>query len=142
MQIRALQLMDDEFWGHLPATLKPAALSTIYRKQPVTIWRWLNRSTIPGHKVGKSWVIFRDEVRTKLEDAEARPTEPAGMLAQLPDSFGVQALAEFLGVHEQTAYGWLQTGVLPARQTNGYWLIFRSELRDWLRATSNQSPVS
>lgn len=131
--------MDEEFWRRFPPTLKPAALATIYRKQTVTIWRWLNRGTIPGHKVGSTWVIFRDEVRAKLEDDQSRPTEPVALLEALPDSFGVQSLAEFLGVHEQTAYGWLQGGTLPARQTNGFWLIFKSELREWMRETSNQT---
>lgn len=138
MRIRAARLVDEEFWSHFPATLKPADLATIYRKKPVTIWRWLNRASIPGHRVGKSWVIFREEVRSKLEDSAARPSEPSEGLRVLPDSFGVGAAADFLGVHEQTVYGWLQSGVMPARQTGGYWLIFKSELRDWLRSTSNQ----
>lgn len=57
--------LDALFEGR-PETLTPAEVAEIFRMKPPAVYKWLTKGTIPGYKIGGSWVILRDELKEVL----------------------------------------------------------------------------
>lgn len=62
------------------------------------------------------------------------------LFAPYPPHLSVDQLAAVLGVKAQTAYKWLQTGLVPGYKVGGAWVVLRDEIRDHL-ATQRNVPV-
>jgi len=56
----------------------------------------------------------------------------------MPKHLTVDQLGEVLGVSRQTAYNWLNKGVVPGYKLGNTWVIVRDEIRDHLLAHRNQ----
>ena len=139
MEQSELQLMDDAYWAPLPDVLSIAQVAKILRKGDVTVWRWLAAGKIPGHLLrDRAWVIYKEEVRLKIENPDRHPVLPEGFLSGYPDELSPVELAEIIGKTKQTVYKWLGTGDLPGHYLDGNWLLYKSETTALLQRTSNQ----
>ena len=63
----------DELFEQDPPTLGPAEVATRLGTTPKTVYAWLRQGIIPGYKVGTTWLIIRDELKSTLrQGANAR----------------------------------------------------------------------
>lgn len=58
----AMSYLDDLFSAY-PVAMSVPQVAEVLGRPHSTIYKWLNDGTIPGSKVGDSWVIYRDEVK-------------------------------------------------------------------------------
>ena len=134
-------LMDDDYWAKFPEPLTLHAIATVLRVSEATVLRRLQDGTIPGHFVGRSWIIFQCEFRAWLATTrnEPLPAEVAcDPLADYDDQLGMSELMELFGKTKQTIRKWLTENHLPGYQVAGRWTVYKSELRDTLALTANQ----
>lgn len=134
-------LMDEEYWAKFPEPLTLRAIATILRVSETTVLRRLQDGTIPGHFVGRSWIVFQCEFRTWLAGTRNEPL-PADVdcdpLADYDDQLGMSELMELFAKTKQTIRAWLENKALPGYKVAGQWTVYKSELRATLAATSNQ----
>lgn len=64
------------------------------------------------------------------------------LFAPYPEHLTVEQLAFVLGVTKQTAYHWLQAGLVPGYRVGRAWVILRDEVRDHLAAGRNVPPAT
>ena len=57
-----------------------------------------------------------------------------------PSVMNVKQVAEYLGIHQQTLYGLVQTGKVPALKIGGQWRFSRTAVREWVRTGSFKMP--
>lgn len=136
--------MDPEFWDAYPDVLSVKDLAAITRKADITMWRWLNSGVIPAHRIGTAWICFKSEVREWMDDPQKEYTTvpmPDDLLAKCPANMNVAEVAALLGKTRQTVYEWLKAGVMPGRQTGVNWTVFKKELTELLRESSNVKTV-
>lgn len=130
---------DDDYWATYPATLTAAHLSKILRIGEPAVHARLRNGTIPAHRIARSWIVFRDEIRTWLAASSNRPTEeplsPVDVLAPYGDELNYRDLMDLFVKTKPTIYTWLNDGVIPATHANGRWVVFKPQLRDFLSAT-------
>ena len=134
-------LMDDDYWAKFPEPLTLRAIATILRVSEATVLRRLQDGTIPGHFIGRSWIVFQCEFRTWLAGTRNEPL-PVGAdcdpLADYDDQLGMSELMELFAKTKQTIRAWLENKTLPGYKVAGQWTAYKSELRATLAATSNQ----
>lgn len=136
-----LSLMDDDYWAQLPDPLTLQAIASIVRMSDTTVLRRLQDGTIPGHFIGRSWIIFQGEFREWLGAQRNTPlpaTEVPDPLSDFDEQLGMSELMEFFGKTKQTIRRWLVDKEIPGYQISGRWIVYKSELRKTLTATSNQ----
>jgi hypothetical protein len=137
-------LMDDEYWAKFPEPLTLRAIATILRVSETTVLRRLQDSTIPGHFIGGSWIVFKGEFRAWLATTRNEPFD-AGVntdpLAEYEDELGMSELIELFDKTKQTIRKWLLNKTIPGYQVLGRWTVYKAELHDTLVQTSNQAPV-
>lgn len=134
-------LMDDDYWAQLPNPLTLQSIAHIVRMSETTVLRRLQDGTIPGHFIGRSWIIFQGEFRAWLASRRNTPSpEPIvdDPLADCEDQLGMPELMELFGKTKQTIRKWLVDGQIPGYQISGRWTVRKSELRETLASTSNQ----
>ena len=73
---------------------------------PSTVRRWLKTKRLRGRRIGRRWLVPRQE------QIELTPQEAAALLRVAPD----------------TVRRWLAEGKVPGRQTGGRWYIPRDEM--------------
>jgi hypothetical protein len=133
---------DDDYWATYPATLTAAHLSKILRIGEPAVHARLRNGTIPAHRIARSWIVFRDEIRAWLAASSNQPLieplPPVDVLAPYGDELNYRDLMDLFVKTKPTIYTWLNDGVIPATHANGRWVVFKSQLRDFLRATSTQ----
>lgn len=137
------ELMDDAFWAALEDPLTVRGLAPLLRVHEATVLRRLQDGTIPGHYIGRSWIVFKCEVRAWLLTRRNTPTDElvdVDPLAGWPDELRMGELTRFFGKTHQTVRRWLEAGEIPGYRINGRWIAYKTELRDSLAATSNQLP--
>lgn len=135
------ELMDDAFWAALEDPLTVRELAPLLRVHEATVLRRLQDGTIPGHYIGRSWIVFKCEVRSWLLTRRNTPTGEhvdVDPLAGWPEELRMAELTEFFGKTKQTIRRWLEQGEIPGYRINGRWITYRTELRDSLAASSNQ----
>lgn len=138
-------LMDDDYWTKFPEPLTLQAIATVLRVSETTVLRRLQDKTIPGHFIGRSWIVFQCEFRAWLASTRNEPlpaAEKCDPLADYDDQLGMSELMELFGKTKQTVRRWLTDKALPGYQLAGRWTVYKSELRDTLTATSNQATSS
>lgn len=57
-----------------------------------------------------------------------------------PETLTTADVAKILRVGKPAVFARLQSGIIPAHQVVGSWIIFKAEVRAWLDSTSNQAP--
>ncbi|MBX3196389.1 MAG: helix-turn-helix domain-containing protein [Microbacteriaceae bacterium] len=135
--------MDDAFWAALEDPLPVRELAPLLRVHEATVLRRLQDGTIPGHFIGRSWIVFKCEIRAWLLTRRNTPTGEAvetDPLAGWPDELRMGELVQFFGKTKQTIRRWLEHGDIPGYRINGRWITYASELRESLAASSNQRP--
>ena len=138
-------LMDDDYWAKFPEPLTLQAIATVLRVSETTVLRRLQDKTIPGHFIGRSWIVFQCEFRTWLASTRNEPLPPVDKcdpLTDYDDQLGMSELMELFGKTKQTVRRWLTDKALPGYQIAGRWTVYKSELRDTLALTSNQRTVA
>lgn len=134
-------LMDDAYWAALEDPLPVRELAPLLRVHEATVHRRLQDGTIPGHYIGRSWIVFKCEVRAWLLTRRNTPSGEhvdADPLSGWPDQLRMAELMEFFGKTKQTIRRWLEHGEIPGYRINGRWIVYRHELGETLAATSNQ----
>lgn len=58
-----------------------------------------------------------------------------------PETLTTADVAKILRVGKPAVFARLQSGIIPAHQVVGSWIIFKAEVRAWLDSTSNQAPA-
>ena len=118
-----------------------SALTTFPRK---AVRARLRRGTIPGHRIGDTWIIFKPEIRAWLASTsnQHRAGDVAAdvdVLADYPDVLSYRDLMRLFGVkYKGTIYIWLEQGHIPGSFVEGRWIVHKWQLRERLDATSNQ----
>ncbi|WP_299039846.1 helix-turn-helix domain-containing protein [uncultured Pseudokineococcus sp.] len=56
----------DEAFADLPDRLSVEQLAKVLGIDVQTAYGWLQKGRVPGYKIGRSWVILRDEIRDFL----------------------------------------------------------------------------
>jgi len=133
--------MDDDYWAQLPSPLTLQAIALIVRMSETTVLRRLQDGTIPGHFIGRSWIVFQGEFRSWLASRRNIPSSETVIsdpLAGYEDQLGMAELMELFGKTKQTIRKWLVDEQIPGYQVSGRWTVHKSELRETLVASSNQ----
>lgn len=137
-------MMDDAaYWEPFPDTLSTADLSKILSVGRPAVLARLKSGIIPGHFVVGSWVVFKAEVRAWL-DANSNQTPPGppadvDVLADYADELSYRDLMVIMGKTKRTIYSWLNDGDIPGFHVGNRWIVHKSQLREKLRQTSNQT---
>jgi hypothetical protein len=58
-----------------------------------------------------------------------------------PETLTTSDVAKILHVGKPAVFARLHSGIIPAHQVVGSWIVFKVEVRAWLDSTSNQVPV-
>jgi excisionase family DNA binding protein len=134
---------DDHYWEPFPDTLTAADLSKILSVGRPAVLARLKSGVIPGHLIGGSWVIFKAEVRAWLNansnQAPAGPPADVDVLADYADELSYRDLMVIMGKTKRTIYSWLNDGEIPGFHVGNRWIIHKTQLREKLRQTSNQT---
>lgn len=98
--------------------------------------------TIPGHRIGGSWIIFKAEllasVESRSEQVDRSASAPIDVLAGYGNEMTYKDLIVCLGKTKQTIYTWLREGTIPAYLIGDQWVIHTHQVRRMLEQTSNQ----
>lgn len=73
---------------------------------------------------------------------EAPPLTDDDYWDAYPETLTTADVAKILHVGKPAVFARLQSGIIPAHQVVGSWIIFKAEIRAWLDSTSNQDPPS
>jgi excisionase family DNA binding protein len=65
----------DRLFSKYPEQLDVDQLAEILGVARLTAYRYLQKGEVPGYKVGRSWLILRDEVRDHLTTRRNVPSE-------------------------------------------------------------------
>ena len=136
--------MDDDYWAQLPNPLTLQTIALIVRMSETTVLRRLQDGTIPGHFIGRSWIIFQGEFRAWLASRRNIPspdTVVSDPLADYPEQLGMAELMKLFGKTKQTIRKWLIDEQIPGYQVSGRWTVHKSELREAIQKSSNQATV-
>jgi len=68
-------MTDNAFWVSLPDPLPVRELAPLLRVNESTVLRRLQDGTIPGHYIGRSWLIYKSEIRAWLLTRRNTPTD-------------------------------------------------------------------
>lgn len=133
--------MNDAYWAALEDPMRVRDLAPLFRVHEATVHRRLKDGTIPGHYIGRSWIVFKCEVRAWLLTRRNVPSDEqvdADPLTGWPDELRMAELMEFFGKTKQTIRRWLEQGEIPGYRISGRWVVYKHELRTALDASSNQ----
>ena len=138
-------LMDDEYWSNFSNPLPLSELAVILRVSEATVLRRLGDATIPGHFIGRSWIVFQSEFRAWLASRRNLPVDELpnpDPLINCHDQLGMAELMELFGKTKQTVRRWLTDNQIPGYMLNGRWVIYTHELRQALNSNSNAANIS
>ena len=65
----------DDLFARYAVTMTVAELSEVLGRPHSTIYKWLGDGTIPGSKLGESWVIYRDEIKALVASGRNVPPD-------------------------------------------------------------------
>ena len=138
-------LMDDEYWSNFSDPLPLSELAVILRVSEATVLRRLGDATIPGHFIGRSWIVFQSEFRAWLASRRNQPVDELpnpDPLINCDDQLGMTELMELFGKTKQTVRRWLTDNQIPGYMLNGRWVVYTHELRQTLDSNSNTANIS
>ena len=77
----------DALFGDLPLTLSVQDVAQMFNLTKPGVYKWLRDGVIPGYKLGSTWFILRDELKTQLEaGSNHRRLDEEGTSVELPMS--------------------------------------------------------
>ncbi|TQO19630.1 excisionase family DNA binding protein [Rhodoglobus vestalii] len=137
------RLMPDEnYWMRFPQVLSVAEVAEITRVSSVTVWRLLNSSKIPAHRIADAWIIYKEEVQAWAESGaeSSKVHSPTRFLEGYPEELTIEDLTVLLGKTQQTVYKWLAAGSLAPTgwRVGRKWLLHKSSFIVLLENSSNQ----
>jgi hypothetical protein len=135
-----LLVIDDAYWALFPEVLSIKDVSKIIRKLPKTARLWVAKGIIPAHRVGKSWVIYKEVFYHRLENPNEPYPLPVEFLARFGEELGITDLEALLGKSNKAVYQWLHDGDVPGRKFGTSWLVYKGPFVQMLEQTSNQLP--
>ena len=59
-------MSEEDYWAQFPDTLSTTDVAKIIRTGVQAVRGRLRRGTIPGHRIGDTWIIFKAEIRAWL----------------------------------------------------------------------------
>ena len=65
----------DDLFSTYGVTMRVDQVAEVLGRPHSTIYKWLGDGTIPGTKVGESWVIYRDEIKALVASGRNQPTD-------------------------------------------------------------------
>jgi hypothetical protein len=142
MAVLECVLIDDAFWAELPEVLHTKHLTQITRRGAQTVFIWLARGILPGHRIAGSWIVYKEVFQHRLESPNEPYTLPVELLARYGEDLSIADQALLIGRSKKTVYLWLRLGHLPARRLGPSWLIYKTPFVELLEATSNQETAS
>ena len=78
--------LDALFEGRSP-TLSVQDVAQLFNLTKPGVYKWLRDGVIPGYKLGSTWFILRDELKTQLEaGSNHRRLDEEGTSVELPMS--------------------------------------------------------
>lgn len=137
-------MSEEDYWAQFPETLTTTDVATIIRTGVQAVRARLRRGTIPGHRIGDTWIIFKPEIRAWLTSTsnQHRPEDIdpiVDVLADYPDVLSYRDLMRLFGVkYKGTIYIWLEQKHIPGSFVEGRWIVHKWQLRQTLAASSNQ----
>lgn len=134
-------MTEEDYWAQYPDTLTTSDVAKIISIGTPAVRARLRDGTIPGHRIGDSWIIFKPEIRAWLNatsNSRREPYEPGDVLAGYPDELSYRDLMRLFGKIKQTIYTWLEQGHLPGSFAAGHWVIHKWQLQERLAESSNQ----
>jgi len=137
--------MDDKYWANFSDPLPLSELAVILRVSEATVLRRLGDATIPGHFIGRSWIVFQSEFRAWLASRRNLPVDELpnpDPLLNCEDQLGMVELMQLSGKTKQTIRRWLTEKQIPGYMLNGRWVVYTRELRQALNSNSNTAKVS
>ncbi|MBX3196237.1 MAG: helix-turn-helix domain-containing protein [Microbacteriaceae bacterium] len=131
------ELMDADYWDALPDPIPVAHLAVIFRVHEQTILNRLADGTIPAHRIGRSWIVFKAELYAFLMKRRGQPLEAEpDPLVGFPEDLDIEDLMALFGKHKQTIRRWLIDQELPGYQElDRSWRCGREALRIRLEQT-------
>jgi len=133
------EVIGPEYWAAFGEVLTVADLCRIYRRRPPTIFRYLNDGAVPGHRFGRTWIVYRESVMRSIENGEPYSGVPEDLLDTLPEELGIEHLERLYGKSPNVLYTWLGSGLIPGHKYRHAWLIYKTEQIEALRRASNLS---
>lgn len=134
-------VIDEKYWAEFGPVLSTAELARMLRKSDLTVWKWLTDGTIPGHNLGRSWLVYLEPVRRMIEQGPQPGVQlPDELLARYGEELLVSDIAALTGRKAKTVHRWLTEGTLPGHRVGRSWLLYKSEFIGLLRRTSNANP--
>ena len=59
----------DRLFADVAPILTPEEVGELLRMNKVSIYRWLNEGYLPGHKIGNTWRILRDDLYVWMQQS-------------------------------------------------------------------------
>ncbi|CAN5569678.1 hypothetical protein BH10ACT7_BH10ACT7_12030 [soil metagenome] len=134
-------VIDEAYWAQFGAHLSADDLGRVLRRSRLAAYRWLREGIVPGHQISGTWVVFKESVVGYLEDPESSHVLPTTFLASFPEELSVEDVAKMLGLSTKTIYKFLAAGDLPGRRVGGFWVLYKSEIKQRLEQTYNGNPL-
>ena len=130
-------VIDEEYWAQFGDQLSVDELSRVLRRSPLALYRWLREGIVPGHQISGKWEVFKESVVGYLEDPESSHALPTAFFASFPEELSVEDVSKMLGLSTKTIYKFLAAGDLPGRRVGGFWVLYKSEIKQRLEKTYN-----
>lgn len=74
----------------------------------------------------------------RLPRANGTVSDLEALFAPYPEKLTIDQMAAVLGISKKTAYKYLSDGTIPAYKLGNSWIILRDDVKEKLRAGSNQ----
>lgn len=135
-------MTEEDYWSQFPDTLTTADVAAIIRAGVPAVRARLRDGTIPGYRIGESWVVFKPEIRAWLAAGSNRPREnvPVDVLAGFPEVLNYRDLMRLFHVkYKGTIYIWLERGHIPGSFVGNRWVVHKWQLRERLDESGNRA---
>ncbi len=73
----------DAYWGNLPDELTPVNVSVLLQLSESNVYKKLNAGELPGYKLGDSWRITREDLKTDIESRKNDEARLRYLLAEI-----------------------------------------------------------
>lgn len=129
-----------------PRTLDASAVSEMLSLSRGTVLTWAKTDRMPAYQIGRSWIVFSDEIQAWLESTSNRPQtrlEPAAdLLAELPPLLTKEDVAQLLHVSEGTVGKLLAEEAMSYLNLGTLVRIPSPALKQFLARARNDAPAA
>jgi excisionase family DNA binding protein len=122
-------------WAALPKVLDAAIIAQLLGMSNQGVLARLSKGTIPAYRIGRYYVVFRDEFRAFLED----PGTKVDVLEDYPETLNTGDVHRLFERPRTVITEWFANKLLPGQKDGHYWVVRKRTLRAFLDKRSNQS---